>query len=167
MRAKTISSANNISQNIEKKPTKNEKLPSNVEEAKKFYSSHHVNDNANDSYNKYDNKNCNYGNDNSNDDEDSYHNNKIEASREIAKTIDELNQLEKLKKILLAKEDHLKLIIKNYMEFHTYLTLDNLTIASWKKSTRKSFDLAKFKNEFPDLHASYLQDISVRTFRLL
>ena len=137
-----------------------------IEEAKKFYSSHHHgNDNTYGGYNKYDNKD--YNDSSNNGEEDHYHNNKIEATPEIAKTIDELNQLEKLKKILLAKEDNMKLIIKNYMEFHTYLTLDNITIASWKKSTRKSFDLTKFKDEFPDLHTSYLQDISVRTFRLL
>ena len=149
--------------NIDKQAIKNEKLPSAIEEAKKFYINHHNNDNVNGNHNK----DYHDGNNNSNNDEDPYHNNKIEATPEIAKTIDELNQLEKLKKILLAKEDNMKLIIKNYMQFHTYLTLDNITIASWKQSTRKSFDLTKFKNEFPDLHASYLQEISVRTFRLL
>ena len=95
------------------------------------------------------------------------HTNTIEATKEIAKTVEDLNRLEKLRKQLLATEDRLKLEVMNYMQMHTYLSFDSFTIASWKRYTRKSFEQTKFKDDFPDLYSSYLHDITIRSFKLI
>jgi hypothetical protein len=90
----------------------------------------------------------------------------IEANGEIIEAIDELRRLEDLKKKLLNLEDGYRQKVMHFMQSSHKLKSGHLTLATWKNHSRKSFDAAGFKTDFPDLHSSYLKDISVRVFRL-
>jgi hypothetical protein len=89
-----------------------------------------------------------------------------EANGEIIEAIDELRRLEELKKKLLNLEDGYRQKVMHFMQSSHKLKSGALTLATWKNHSRKSFDAASFKTDFPDLHSSYLKDISVRVFRL-
>lgn len=90
----------------------------------------------------------------------------IEANKEIIAKVQEFNKLDELYNTLVAKQNSIKLIVMNYMQFYTYLKMDDHILVSWKKSTRKTFDLSKFKLELPDLYETYLKEISTRNFKL-
>jgi predicted phage-related endonuclease len=90
----------------------------------------------------------------------------IEANELIAEKVAELHKLEELHQKLLCTENNLKLEVMNYMQLHTHLKKGDYILASWKSSTRKTFEIPKFKDEFPDLYAIYIKEISTRTFRL-
>jgi len=131
-----------MSRSIKKSVESLLRMPETIEEAKKLYSQE-SNNSTPDNYS-----------------------NIIEATPLIVKTVKDLHKLEELKKQLLANEDRLKLEVMNYMQMHALLASNGVIIASWKNSTRKSFDTIAFKKEFPDLYTSYLQDINIRCFRL-
>ena len=93
-------------------------------------------------------------------------NSTIEATKEIATIVEDLNKLEELKKQLLEKEDSLKVTVMNYMQLHSKLRFNNRYIASWKSHSRSSFDLPAFKNEFPDMYELFLKESTSRVFKL-
>ncbi|WP_341758439.1 hypothetical protein [Candidatus Tisiphia endosymbiont of Ditula angustiorana] len=90
----------------------------------------------------------------------------IEANDAIAEKVKELNQLEEIHQQLLCKEDSLKLEVMNYMQFHVYLKKGDHILVSWKHATRKTFDLPKFKGDYPEIYGEYVKEISPRLFRL-
>lgn len=90
----------------------------------------------------------------------------IEASESIAEKVAELNKLEELQQTLLATENTWKLEVMNYMQLHTYLKKGDHILVSWKSTTRKTFEIPKFKEDFPDLYTTYVKEISTRNFRL-
>ncbi|WP_341793284.1 hypothetical protein [Rickettsia endosymbiont of Ceutorhynchus obstrictus] len=90
----------------------------------------------------------------------------IEASKEIAKIVQDLHKLQELKQILHAKEDDLKDIVTNYMGLHTILTINTKPLISWKNCTRSSLDLAAFKAEYHELYGLFLTETTSRVFRL-
>ncbi|MDD9334537.1 MAG: hypothetical protein PV347_00560 [Rickettsiaceae bacterium] len=90
----------------------------------------------------------------------------IEANESIAEKVAELNKLEELQQTLLATENTLKLEVMNYMQLHTYLKKGDHILVSWKSTTRKTFEIPKFKEDFPDLYTTYVKEISTRNFRL-
>jgi hypothetical protein len=92
--------------------------------------------------------------------------NSIEATEDIAQAISELRRLEDLKKKLLNLEDGYRQKVMDFMQSSHKLKSGPLTLATWKNHSRKTFDAAGFKTDFPDLHSSYLKDISVRVLRL-
>ncbi|MFU7502938.1 MAG: hypothetical protein ACE1S7_05980 [Candidatus Tisiphia sp.] len=90
----------------------------------------------------------------------------IEANDAIAEKVKELNQLEEIHQQLLCKEDSLKLEVMNYMQFHIYLKKGENILVSWKQATRKTFDLPKFKGDYPEMYSEYVKEVSPRLFRL-
>ncbi|WP_375332611.1 MULTISPECIES: hypothetical protein [unclassified Candidatus Tisiphia] len=90
----------------------------------------------------------------------------IEANDAIAEKVKELNQLEEIQQQLLCKEDSLKLEVMNYMQFHIYLKKGDNILVSWKQATRKTFDLPKFKGDYPEMYSEYVKEVSPRLFRL-
>ncbi|WP_341756503.1 MULTISPECIES: hypothetical protein [unclassified Candidatus Tisiphia] len=90
----------------------------------------------------------------------------IEANDLIAEKVKELNQLEEIHQQLLCKEDSLKLEVMNYMQFHIYLKMGDHMLVSWKNCTRKTFDIPKFKSDYPEIYSEYVKETSPRLFRL-
>ncbi|MCC8372052.1 MAG: hypothetical protein LN568_04880 [Rickettsia endosymbiont of Pseudomimeciton antennatum] len=90
----------------------------------------------------------------------------IEANESIAEKVKELHQLEEMQQHLLCKEDSLKLEVMNYMQFHIYLKMGDNVLVSWKNCTRRTFDIPKFKGDYPELYSEYVKEISPRLFRL-
>lgn len=90
----------------------------------------------------------------------------IEANESIAEKVNELHKLEKIHQQLLCTEDSLKLEVMNYMQFHIYLKMGDHVLVSWKNCTRKTFDLPRFKGDYPELYSEYVKEISPRLFRL-
>ncbi|WP_375333959.1 hypothetical protein [Candidatus Tisiphia endosymbiont of Xenochironomus xenolabis] len=90
----------------------------------------------------------------------------IEANESIAEKVKELHQLEEMQQHLLCKEDSIKLEVMNYMQFHIYLKMGDNVLVSWKNCTRRTFDLAKFKGDYPEIYSEYVKEISPRLFRL-
>ncbi|UCM85905.1 MAG: hypothetical protein LF885_01185 [Rickettsia endosymbiont of Culicoides impunctatus] len=90
----------------------------------------------------------------------------IEANESIAEKVKELHQLEEMQQHLLCKEDSIKLEVMNYMQFHIYLKMGDNVLVSWKNCTRRTFDLPKFKGDYPELYSEYVKEISPRLFRL-
>ncbi|WP_375318955.1 hypothetical protein [Candidatus Tisiphia endosymbiont of Oplodontha viridula] len=90
----------------------------------------------------------------------------IEANDVIAEKVKELNQLEEMHQQLLCKEDSLKLEVMNYMQFHIYLKMGDHMLVSWKNCPRRTFDLPKFKGDYPEIYSEYVKEISPRLFRL-
>jgi hypothetical protein len=90
----------------------------------------------------------------------------IEANESIAEKVKELHQLEEMQQHLLCKEDSIKLEVMNYMQFHIYLKMGDNVLVSWKNCTRRTFDIPKFKGDYPELYSEYVKEISPRLFRL-
>ncbi|MCC8369545.1 MAG: hypothetical protein LN573_05770 [Rickettsia endosymbiont of Oxypoda opaca] len=90
----------------------------------------------------------------------------IEATHEIAATVDDLNKLAELKERLAEQEEKLKLIIMNYMHLHSKLTFSDKRIATWKSHNRNNFDLKTFKIDFPDMYELYIKGAISRIFRV-
>ncbi|WP_425362772.1 hypothetical protein [Candidatus Tisiphia endosymbiont of Hybos culiciformis] len=90
----------------------------------------------------------------------------IEANESIAEKVKELNQLEEIHQKLICKEDSLKLEVMNYMQFHIYLKMGDHMLVSWKNCTRRTFDLPKFKVDYPEIYSEYVKEISPRLFKL-
>lgn len=88
----------------------------------------------------------------------------IEANDAIAEKVKELNQLEEIHQQLLCKEDSLKLEVMK--QFHIYLKKGDNILVSWKQATRKTFDLPKFKGDYPEMYSEYVKEVSPRLFRL-
>jgi hypothetical protein len=84
----------------------------------------------------------------------------------MAEKVKELNQLEEIHQQLLCKEDSLKLEVMNYMQCHIYLKKGDHILVSWKDTTRKTFDLPKFKGDYPEIYSEYVKEISPSLFRL-
>ncbi|WP_425363426.1 hypothetical protein [Candidatus Tisiphia endosymbiont of Hybos culiciformis] len=90
----------------------------------------------------------------------------IEANESIAEKVKELHELEEIHQKLICKEDSLKLEVMNYMQFHIYLKMGDNVLVSWKNCTRRTFDLPKFKVDYPEIYSEYVKEISPRLFKL-
>ncbi|WP_341749378.1 hypothetical protein [Candidatus Tisiphia endosymbiont of Sialis lutaria] len=90
----------------------------------------------------------------------------IEANEVIAEKVEELHRLDTIHQQLLCTEESIKLEVMNYMQFHIYLKMGDNVLVSWKNYTSRTFDLAKFKGDYPELYSEYVKEISPRLFKL-
>ncbi|MDR0330001.1 MAG: hypothetical protein LBH99_05045 [Rickettsia sp.] len=130
-----------LNDTVKQTSTTPETMPQTVEQARKHYAIFSNNDNV-------------------------ASQNIIEANDSIAKKVEELHKLEERHQQLLCTEDSLKLEVMNYMQFHIYLKMGDHMLVSWKNCSRRTFDLPKFKGDYPELYNEYVKEISPRLFRL-
>ena len=89
---------------------------------------------------------------------------KIEAPSEVYHLYNDLKNIRQQMRALKPEEERLKHSIMSFMKENEMLVTDEKTLCTWKSQHVKRFDLARFKEEYPQLYNDFCHSTDERRF---